>query len=434
MKHEKKYEIMGLLDDRIYEEVLQKREELTRGGVHRTGNRLRRMLLIAACVALLAVGVTAAFLPAMLSDPGVDTPPTAESESAATPFPDAEWVEDPTIVQVQRLSSIRQSFVDRSDSITSDPYMTSTDAVAESPGQRLILIRFNCREDEQIVVTPSQGCAVSVAIQKEGANGRPIWYRIDPMDGSETYARELVTTRSSSKYPHGETVLLGKSLTVSGTDALLWQYSDEGVSCVQDNFVDFTVINEDGQITGAGSVYVGGLDLIPLTENKTYYDGSDARFNTIYRESVLGAYRCDSAMVKRSDIAELLDELHQKAEEVRAEIFKDLSADSFKFSVRKLKQEQSESFIVKEEDGSMEMFMSMVSYRGDDRYAIVMNHDGSKNFFLYNGIYQMIQETEIDAAAENGAMLKGRYILADGTIVRVDFLGEPLFTIHLPAM
>ena len=175
MKHEKKYEIMGLLDDRIYEEVLQKREELTRGGVHRTGNRLRRMLLIAACVALLAVGVTAAFLPAMLSDPGVDTPPAAESESAATPFPDAEWVEDPTIVQVQRLSSIRQSFVDRSDSITSDPYMTSTDVVAESPGQRLILIRFNCREDEQIVVTPSQGCAVSVAIQKEGANGRPIW-------------------------------------------------------------------------------------------------------------------------------------------------------------------------------------------------------------------------------------------------------------------
>ena len=35
MKHEKKYEIMGLLDDRIYEEVLQKREELTRGSVHR---------------------------------------------------------------------------------------------------------------------------------------------------------------------------------------------------------------------------------------------------------------------------------------------------------------------------------------------------------------------------------------------------------------
>ena len=85
MKHEKKYEIMGLLDDRIYEEVLQKREELTRGGVHRTGNRLRRMLLIAACVALLAVGVMAAFLPAMLSDPGVDTPPTAESESTPSP-------------------------------------------------------------------------------------------------------------------------------------------------------------------------------------------------------------------------------------------------------------------------------------------------------------------------------------------------------------
>ena len=421
--------ISELDDDMILEAELA--NVPVRAGKYRSRYGMKRILVIAACIAMLAVIAVSMLLPAMLSDAEVTTDP---SDTQAPPVFDAEWVEDPTIVQVQRLSSIRQSFVDRSDSITSDPYMTSTVAVAESPGQRLILIRFNCREDEQIVVTPSQDCAVSVAIQKEGANDRPVWYRIDPMDGSETYARELVTSRSSSKYPHGETVLLGKSLTVSGTDALLWQYSDEGVSCVQDNFVDFTVINEDGQITGAGSVYVGGLDLIPLTENKTYYDGSDARFNTIYRASILGAYRCDSAMVERSDIAELLDELHQKAEEVRAEMFKDLSADSFKFSIRKLKQEQSESFIVKEEDGSMEMFMSMVSYRGDDRYAIVMNHDGSKNFFLYNGIYQMIQETEIDAAAEHGAMLKGRYILADGTIVRVDFLGEPLFTIHLPAM
>ena len=146
MKHEKKYEIMGRLDDRIYEEVLQKREELTRGGVHRTGNRLRRMLLIAACVALLAVGVTAAFLPAMLSDPGVDTPPTTEStesESAATPFPDAEWVEDPTIVQVQRLS-VGGNFDTASVPTAKDD--TVTVETEQRLGERLILLQFRCRE------------------------------------------------------------------------------------------------------------------------------------------------------------------------------------------------------------------------------------------------------------------------------------------------
>ena len=217
MKHEKKYEIMGLLDDRIYEEVLQKREELTRGGVHRTGNRLRRMLLIAACVALLAVGVTAAFLPAMLSDSGVDTPPTAESESAATPFPDAEWVEDPTIVQVQRLS-VGGNFDTASVPTAKDD--TVTVETEQRLGERLILLQFRCREGERITVTPDGGGALFETVQIE-YNQYPCWSVWNPEKEEYYPADEYLKVNTEEKR-----AFLGRSVTITKDTVLVWQYPD----------------------------------------------------------------------------------------------------------------------------------------------------------------------------------------------------------------
>ena len=64
---------------------------------HRHGLLMKRILIVAACVAILAVGMVAVLLPALRSDPGVATDPP-ETQSPLSP--DAEWVADPTIVKV----------------------------------------------------------------------------------------------------------------------------------------------------------------------------------------------------------------------------------------------------------------------------------------------------------------------------------------------
>ena len=412
MKHEKKYEIMGLLDDRIYEEVLQKREELTCGGVHRTGNRLRRMLLIAACVALLAVGVTAAFLPAMLSDPGVDTPPTAESESAATPFPDAEWVEDPTIVQVQRLS-VGGSFDTASVPTAKDD--TVTVETEQRLGERLILLQFRCREGERITVTPDGGGALFETVQIE-YNQYPCWSVWNPEKEEYYPADEYLKVNTEEKR-----AFLGRSVTITKDTVLVWQYPDLPRPCREDNFVDFTVTDSEGLITGGGSIYIGGLDLTAVSENKTYYGGgagrTDVYLNASYRPVLLGAYRyAEGSKVDADTHAKKLAALHSEAESARQGLFDDLSEDYFKLSYRILLLRYATDRIY---GISRFIIHHDVSY---DRYAFVefWPEDEKQSFFLYDGICQPITEWEIYTADEYGYTITGKLTLEDGTVVMVD--------------
>ena len=412
MKHEKKYEIMGLLDDRIYEEVLQKREELTRGGVHRTGNRLRRMLLIAACVALLAVGVTAAFLPAMLSDPGVDTPPTAESESTASPFPDAEWVEDPTIVQVQRLS-VGGNFNTANVPTAKDD--TVTVETEQRLGERLILLQFRCREGERITVTPDGGGALFEAVQIE-YNQYPCWSVWNPEKEEYYPADEHLKVNTPEKYD-----LLGQSVILAQDTVLVWQYPDLPRPCREDNFVDFTVTDSEGRITGGGSIYIGGLDLTAVSENKTYYGGgagrTDVYLNASYRPVLLGAYRyAEGSEVDADTHAAKLTALHSEAERVRQGLFDDLSEDYFRLSYRiLLLRYKTDRFY----GISTFTIHHDVSY---DRYTCVelWSEDEKQSFFLYDGICQPITEWEIYTADEYGRTVTGKLTLEDGTVVLVD--------------
>ena len=412
MKHEKKYEIMGLLDDRIYEEVLQKREELTRGGVHRTGNRLRRMLLIAACVALLAVGVTAAFLPAMLSDPGVDTPLTAESESTASPFPDAEWVEDPTIVQVQRLS-VGGNFDTANVPTAKDD--TVTVETEQRLGERLILLQFRCREGERITVTPDGGGALFETVQIE-YNQYPCWSVWNPEKEEYYLADEYLKVNTEEKR-----AFLGRSVTITKDTVLVWQYPDLPRPCREDNFVDFTVTDSEGRITGGGSIYIGGLDLTTVSENKTYYGGgagrTDVYLNASYRPVLLGAYRyTEGSEVDADTHAQKLSALHETATEARATLFDDLREDYFKLSYRALLFRYDVSKV-------HAIFKSILhqdfSY---DRYACVelWSEDEKQSFFLYDGICQPITEWEIFTADEYGRTVTGKLTLEDGTVVLVD--------------
>lgn len=373
---------------------------------HRRGLLMKRILLVAACVTLLTVGVTAALLPALRSDQGVNTEP---SETHHAPTPDVEWVEDHTVVKVARLSA-SQGF-DDGDTVP-DPSV-SVDAVRAIMGERLILIQFSCRDGETITVTPGSDGALTEAFQQE-IGGRSYWsVQGNNGQGYESAEEYLDVTRKE------ELARLGQSVTVTTDTVLLWQYPCYPRACVQDNFVDFTITDSEGNIKGGGCIYIGGLDLAAISENKTYYSVSrgprNVNLNAAYRPVLLGAYRyAEGATVNAETHSQNLSALREKAVEARATLFVDLSDDYFRLSYRELLYRYGED---------MKPGISVTTLHADpayDRYAMVTAGKEQKQFFLYDGTCQRITNWEIYTADEYGYTVTGKLTLEDGTVVMVD--------------
>ena len=388
---------------------------------HRHGLLVKRILIVAACVAILAVGMVAVLLPALRSDPGVATDPP-ETQSPLSP--DADWVEDPTIVKVQRLSASRG--FDEGDGYTLPDPSVSVDAVRAIMGERLILLRFTCRDGETITVTPSADGALAEALQQE-LNGRPYWHIAKNNESGYEMANEFLNVNSKE-----ELARLGESVTMTKDTVLLWQYPCYPRACVQDNFVDFTITDSEGSIKGGGSIYIGGLDLTTVSENKTYYSASrgpsNVNLNAAYRPVLLGAYRyAEGTEVDAETHAQKLAALREKAEESRASLFDDLSDDYFRLSYRTLLHKYG---------ADMKPGISVTTLHADpayDRYAVVTAGKGQKQFFLYDGTCQPITEWEIYTADEYGYTVTGKLTLADGTVVMVDINDpERMYEIILP--
>ena len=375
---------------------------------HRRGLLMKRILLVAACAALMTAVAVAVLLPALRSDPGVN-PRT--SETPTDPYPDAEWVEDHTVVKVARLSTSRG--FDEGDGYTLPDPSVSVDAVRAIMGERLILLRFTCRDGETITVTPSADGALVEALQQE-LNGRPYWHIAKNNESGYEMANEFLNVNSKE-----ELARLGESVTITKDTVLLWQYPCYPRACVQDNFVDFTITDSEGNIKGGGSIYVGGLDLTSLSENKTYYSTfrgvSNVNLNAAYRPVLLGAYRyAEGVTVDAETHAAKLSALREQASEARAALFEDLSDDYFRLSYRELLYRYGKD---------MKPGISITTLHADpayDRYAVVTAGKEQKQFFLYDGTCQPITAWEIYTADEYGYTVTGKLTLEDGTAVMVD--------------
>lgn len=430
MKHEKKYEIMGLLDDRIYEEVLQKRDALSRGRVRRGGDRLRQILLIAACVTLLATVTITLLLPAMLREYPAPSPfpPLTSEPVAEIPEPVVNWVSDPTLVRVERLSA--SETVEDMD-VTEDGNLVSVESQAQYFASQLILIHFSCREDEHIIVEPSSWRSalnpVYLYTAEGDGNTRSYWRFSDKeLDEQASPSEELSYSRFKEAF--------GRSVTARDGDVILWQYADLALACVEDSFVDFTVVDDEGNITGGGSIYIGGYDLTELSSNKKYYGesqygnfgGSFADFcftNAIYRPVVLGAYRYtnhgggdEETQVQR------LKELHALVPQRRESLFADISGEFLRVSVREALADYA--WVIGETGGWG--LSSFGKYQNETKYLIMSfansldPADHEYLLFLYEGTYRRIMSWEVELTNEYGGMIAGRLYLEDGTVVQVD--------------
>ena len=423
--------LIGELDDDMILEA-ELSEPTLRAGRHGSRYIVKRLLVIAACVAVLAVATVALLLPTMRREEPTIPPPEEESHTVTespTESPAALWVSDPTMVRVERIA-VRNEEGEADPEIegvlTEDGFV-SVQTQAQTFSDQLILIHFSCRENEHITVETSsaRGVLNPVYLYTTEKNGvtRSYW----------RFADESFVLSESFDYEQYEDTS-DRSVTVGNGDVVLWQYANLALPCVEDNFVDFTVTDDEGHITGVGSIYIGGYDLTDISENKTYYgknpSGGPRGFwvsfvytNAFYRPVVLGSYRyADVEGADGTTGSQCLQDLHDRAHEAREALFADLDGELLRLSVREALIEYAQ--VIQETNG-VGLF-SFNLYASEMRYLIMyfVNStdpaDHEHLLFLYDGTYQRIISWDVYLQDEYGRMVAGCLYLEDGTVVQVD--------------
>lgn len=418
--------LIGELDDDMILEAELAALPMRRGSRH----LMKRILVIAACVTLAVTTAIILLLPAMLRDNPAPppSPPLTSEPAVETPESVVNWVSDPTLVKVERLSASKAA---ADADITEDGDFVSVESQKQFFADQLILLHFSCHENERIIVEPSSWRSVlnRVCLYTTEGDGvtRSYWrYTDEELGGRASVSEELDYSQHKDRF--------GLSVTVENGDVLLWQYANLALSCVEDNFVDFTVVDDEGNITGGGSIYVGGFDLTELSANKKYYGeslygdfgGSFESFgftNAIYRPAVLGAYRYTNAGGADEAIqAQRLRDLHSLAPERRQPLFADISGELLRVSVREALTEYA--WVIGETGGWG--LTSIGKYATETKY-LIMSFTNSLDpadheylLFLYEGTYQRITGWEVHLQNEYGGMIAGHLYLEDGTVVQVD--------------
>lgn len=421
MKYKKSRKLTEQVEDR---HILMASDPEAVFGKRRARLPIRRIVLLAACLSLAIVMLLAA-LPALIDGPqgpGTDTPNTEQLPVVS------QLLADHAYVQVHRVTPTEAMPMGKVQSYTTDGEDVSVESQKAFVGTRLILLHIYCAEDETVVLTPSEHGRLIEVEYRTTKQGDDYWMAWDTEDESYYYPDEYYVQCAARE----------SELTVTSGTSLLWQYEyrSNGISrpesvypCIKDNFVDFKVIGADGEIRGGGSVYIGALDLVPLTENPQYYARFSTELNAAYRPCVLGSYSyltSEGSPVLESFHTQTISDLHAGADAAHESLFADLSEDSYRISMRNLMYEYASVF------ASGHGVCIWPKSPGFDHYAIVHNGDYTRGFLIYGFSYGEIVGQEIYTADQYGRMVTGVYTLADGTLAYFDVDSYEVFTIVPP--
>ena len=421
MKYKKSRKLTEQVEDRY---VLMASDPKAVFGKRRAHLHFRRVILLAACLSLVLVTVLVA-LPALIDgsqQPGTDTPGTEEVPVVS------QLLADHAYVQVHRVVPTEATPMGQSKSYTVNSQDVSVESQKVFVGTRLILLHVYCAEDETVILTPSEHGRLIEVEYRTNRYGEDYWMEWNEEKESYYYPDEYYRTGEGR-----ESEVHAKAGT-----SLLWQYEhshhyesreDTSYPCIRDNFVDFLVLGADGEIKGGGSVYIGGLDLVPLTENPKYYGQFLGELNASYRPCVLGSYSyltSDGSPVSENFHKQTVSDLHAGADEAHEQLFADLSEDSYRISMRNLMYEYASVFV---SGYGVRIWPKSPGY---DHYAIVHDGDYTRAFLIYGFSYGEIVAQEIYTADQYGYMSTGVYTLADGTLAYFDKNSYEVFTIVPP--
>ena len=392
----------------------------------RLGVWIRRALVTAACVALLAVTAAAILIPALRQEilPAVDT---TESETVNGEEPAVFYLSEKSYVTVEYLVSGKSRGQDETEATVPDGDAVQTEEVNARFGDRLILIHFTCAEGETVTVTPTDHSRLLQAYRFLSSNGYVRWKiwngEHQAYDNAEAFC---------SDWDGKPLENIGQSVTLIEDTTLLWQYEirEENnpayvLPCIEDNFVDFMVTDAEGHVTGGGSIYIGGLDIAAMTEDHTYYADDWVVYNSIYRPCVLGSYRYlseDGTPVSEAFHDETVAALHGKARGMRDALFEDLSPDSPLFSMREFLPDHYKTFCQQREDGYAWNMTNWLHRSETMPYNLILLESSysERRFLLYDFDYHEIAETHMEIDNGYGYMVKGYYVTVDGDRVYVD--------------
>ena len=412
----------------------------------RSKHVMKRILVIAACVAMLAVLTMSVFLLARFSNPGVTTdpsdtqvPPASETETVEGIGPSVYYLSEKSYVTVQYLVAGKEMEENGKGATPSNTDTVQIDEVNARIGNRLILLHVFCTEGETVTLTPTAHSRLIPTYQTLSSDGYVRWKVWNEEHGAYDSAEAFCSDWEGKPLQD-----IGQSVTVTEDTTLLWQYeireNEKGsvLPCIEDNFVDFIVTDDQGCITGGGSIYIGGLDIAAMTEDHTYYVDDWVVYNAIYRPYVLGSYRYhteDGTPVTQDHHAETVATLRATARGQREELFEDLSFDSPLFSMREFYPDHRETFSERHENGYSWGMSNWIHRSETMPYDLILLESdySDRRFLLYDFGYNEIAETVIEIDNGYGYMVKGYYVMVDGTYIYVDESTPEGFVIVLPA-
>ena len=310
----------------------------------RTTNRKRVVAVLAACMAMLLMLGAVIVAPMMKAeDPILPsesheelTEPSAPENDIAPPITNEELsYHAAPLVNVQILSATKEStrppstapetsdtdiVPDTEDTNTSteDSAVPTEDDISIVVGNELVghdvYVLFHVAEGETVTVTSQNG--------KIGQGGKSL-----ETDGSKTDDWEEYFATYAMYHGLVYSVTTGQSLTLDPEfPVVTWGgsrfYSDNPLGGRADeDYIDFIIRDENGLITGAGSVYIGNKKAVTNTQSRYYDDVS------VTRGVVLGAVRFDDPQQVTEEKAEaFVASLHNQAEEIKPILFDNLTA------------------------------------------------------------------------------------------------------------
>lgn len=308
----------------------------------RTTNRKRAVVLLAACMAtllmlgaLIAVPLMRAEDPILPSESHEEITGQSVSENDSLPLTDVGLsYHAAPLVNVQILSASKES----TPPPATEPETSDTDSLPEtgstnpspedsavSPEDRIsivvgdelvahdVYVLFHVEEGEIVTVTSQNG--------KIGQGKPSIELDGNKIDGWKEY---FATYAMYHSFIHSVTT--GQSLTLDPEfPVATWGgnrfYPENPLGGRADeDYIDFIIRDENGLITGAGSVYIGNQKPVINTRSRYYDDVS------VTRGVVLGAVRFDDPeQVTEEKATTFVASLHDKAEDVKPHLFDHLS-------------------------------------------------------------------------------------------------------------
>ena len=313
MKHEKKYEILSGLDERLLEDALRNREKMMRPTVNRRTERFRRVVLLCACLTLLFASLVVMGVVGLSMVTG-DRPGETETQQEIPPHSEL------SDSQLLALGEESYALISLGIQEPKDNALVSAEMmknIFDLPAQ---IISFHASPDETVTIYPGRGAVQEVMECPHTGHDRYCFAHVGRLaDTKEEYCHIIEPFLQYYLYSDA---LVGTPLTVSGDAKVVWQFYVKDEDYDKPDQLNYVVRNKNGTITGVGSIYV---DTRPLF--KAEHDYGQLRYELMLRRCIsLGSrtYTREDGMTDE-DVARLFDLYATRAGEVTEGLFDELT-------------------------------------------------------------------------------------------------------------